>query len=160
MNISSVARKALIPIERAIKYEKIENCIILNNSGKLIEGNQGNNLRVDIPLYGLLEERLILSHNHPSGGPLSRTDIISGIRFNFREIRAISSNGRCQLVEIPEMSLMKKMKCFFVSFKYDYLFNKLKGKVPDSKKYWTLYRKMKKDFEKAGGLKFRTILLP
>jgi len=154
MNISSAAKKALIPVEREIMFQPVEHLYQLNNQGKVIIHLKGNTDSVNIKY---MQDNLISTHNHPEksyyNNFLSTSDIICAIKLRNREVRAITQDGYCHLAEIPEMDFFEKFNCQCTLIRYKDLFKK-EGYS------WSLIRKMKKEIEKAYGIKFRTILLP
>jgi len=150
MNISSAAKRALIPIEREIMSQPIEYFYQLNNQGEILTHLKGNTDSVGIKY---IKDDLISTHNHPTGKFLTTIDIMSAIRLRNREIRVVTKDGYCHLAEIPKLDFFEKMNCQSLLIRYQDLFNK-EGYS------WGLIRKMKKDIKKNYGLKFRTILLP
>jgi len=151
MNISKAAWQALIPIERKMMPNPIEYAYQLDNKGKVLSEYIGNASHVD-PFY--IKDNLILTHNHPNTSrdntymsPL--LDIKTSIEFKVRESRAVASDGFCHLVEIPKLKPSEVEKCNIILTKYD-----------KKSLTWSDVRKMRKELEKAGGLKFRTIPLP
>lgn len=155
MNISTAARQALMPIERKIKSEPIENLYILNNRGNIIQTETGSKHTVNFELAqkSSCKDRFILTHNHPSSSPLSPKDIKSGIEDNFCEVRATTKDGLCHLVEIPNLSEQQKAKCFGFLEVYQDLAKTLGLNI-------NTVRAAQKKLEEYGGLKFRTIKLP
>jgi hypothetical protein len=151
MNISYIAKKALIPIEREIKTQPVEHFYQLNNKGEILSHFKGDIDRVEIKY---VEDNLISTHNHPnSNNFLSTIDIINAIRLNNREMRVITKDGYCHLAEIPKIAPLKRMDCIITLIRYRNLYN-------EEGYSWKLIRKMKKEIEKTFGLKFRTVLLP
>jgi len=152
MNISKAARKALIPIEREISKQPVEHLYLLNKTGKILSKAIGTAKNVNILLVP--PDSFIATHNHPSGSrSLSPIDIYGAIYWNLREIRAVTKKELCHLAEIPKLDIDKKNKCLSITEKYIIL--------SKCGKDWnlSLYRKMRKELKKSGGLKFRTIKL-
>jgi hypothetical protein len=164
MNISKAARQTLIPIEKDIMNKSTEYGYQLTNLGKSIANFTGTKNQVLITSNNNINiGGLIFTHNHPQKSFLSITDINTAIARKYREFRTISANGRCHLVEISKMTSQNLMKCLHILNKYDFLikdFIRTDTQAFTKKEYWNLIRKMRKDLEKVGGLKFRTIKLP
>lgn len=162
MNISKAAKSALIPFENKIMNENIEHGRQLTNLGKPLADYTGTKIHISITSNNNVGG-LIFTHNHPHKSFLSVTDIITAINMKYREFRTVSSNGRCHLVEISKMTSQSLIKCSHLLEKYELLikdFIKSDAQAFTKKEYWNLIRKMKKELEKIGGLKFRTIKLP
>jgi hypothetical protein len=162
MNISKAARQSLIPIEKEIKSKQIEYVSVLNKVGKILSKAIGNKDGVHISIPS---DSFIVTHNHPDelvrSGALSPSDILIGILYKLREVRAVTQDGFCHLVEIPKkMGVLKRIKCSIVVNKYNNEMNDLiKRNELSYSKTWTFLRKMHKEL-KNFGLKFRTIKLP
>ena len=176
-NISKAAWEALIPIEREIRKQPVEHSRRLdNNTGEILFRNTGIGTFVNIKR---IKNRLIGTHNHPfrdhcsSDSYLSYADIHNAIKYNDREKRAVIGDGFCHLVELPQLDFFKKLKCKHILNKYEKTEKELikqvriqfKSEIKETrigiinKAVWFLTRKMKKELEKVGGLKFRTIPL-
>lgn len=158
MNISKAARQALIPIEKAIKSEPIEHLYQLDRNGKILKHDRGTADSVN-PWF-LPDETFIFTHNHPYMGykriRLSGGDITCAVRHGQCEFRAVSTDGFCRLVEVPQLSARKKLSCFKIIDKFEL---KIK-KAISNEEIQSLYKKMENKLKKVGGLKFRTVLLP
>lgn len=158
MNISVTAKKALIPHENFIRTFKKEHGTELSNTGQLLHGYNGSDVSVPIPLYSNNEGKgLIFTHNHPNttvkNTGLSIGDIRCGLKNLYCEFRAVTTDGFCHLVEIPQnLGHTVKNKCFDILSQYEFLFP---NNFPRKQ-----MRKMQKELAKAGGLKFRTIPIP
>lgn len=157
MNISQAAKKALIPIESQIMHRKREAGIQLDNYGNILAQTRGT--RKEIKHFYPAGERHIMAHNHTIKNAkklsLSDEDIISGIKGNYREVRATTPDGYCHLVEIPEYSEE------FYKTALELIHRHLYGLSRDADTpFHKLLRKRNRELEKKCGLKFRTILLP
>ncbi len=121
----------------------------------------------------------IFTHNHPDIFMrelyLSPADIGMGIKQGYREIRAVSEDGFCHLVEIPGMHLIKKKHCYLITQKYEISldsiidsFNRTYAELTPSdkviketnKRILNHIKEMNKLLERTGGLKFRKLKLP
>jgi len=136
MNISSATRQALIPIERKIRKEPVEHFVALDKANKLLCENQGKDNSVDIKhrWYSIfLPNDKKLTHNHPNATKntlkLSINDIYHGIIGGFQEVRAVSQDGYCALVEIPKMGLFEKIKWRKKLLEYDKSLEKSKKQI-------------------------------
>ena len=176
MNISKVAKASVAAIENRIQSSKIENYVVIDDSiGKVVVKVKGNK---DSAKFDYFQRRKlhyrdlkkgirdIGTHNHPpqknpedffaAGGPLSPADIMQGFIFNFSEIRVVESNGRRHIMEVPVLSLEKRLKGIQIAEEFERVFNSLILKTEKDAKI--LSRKMRKFFEKEfPGLKFRTL---
>lgn len=154
MNISEAARKALIPIEKEIMSQKTEHACQFDNNGKLLSHSEGTNKKV---IIRFVKKGAILTHNHPGcsvkNTSLSPSDLLWAVKAECREFRAVTKDRFCYLVEVPELKQSEKLRCIGILAAYKYL-NKKKGV------FMSLYREVRKELEKAAGLKFRTIKLP
>lgn len=159
MNITKAARQALIPIEKKIKSEPIEHLYQLDRNGKILEHDIGTADSVNASSWP--DETYIFTHNHPYTGykriRLSTNDITCAVRHGRQcEFRAVSGDGFCRLVEVPQLSARKRLSCFKIIDKFEL---KIKKALTD-KDICSLYKKMENKLKKIGGLKFRTVPLP
>lgn len=160
MKISAIAKKALIPYEQQIKSQEIENGhIFMNKDGKHLDEFVGDSRGIAITNYSKGD---IYTHNHPivpkNKTALSIPDIRTALKLKFRELRAVTVDGFCHLVEVPEsLNIGKRdydyISCLMILENYEPFFEKNGLK-------WPIIRKLHKELEKVGGLKFRTIKLP
>lgn len=154
MNISNAARKALIPLEKEIMSKPVEHACQLDNNGELLSHLEGTDKTIKIPF---IKKRLIITHNHPKHSVketfLSPRDLIWAVNTDCKEFRAVTKDRFCHLVEIPELKPSAKIRCRGILAAYKYL-EKKKGAT------LSLLREVRKELEKAAGLKFRTIKLP
>jgi len=155
MNISAVAREALIPIEQEIMSKPVEHAYQLDKAGMIIFNNEGNASSATVFTK---KDNFILTHNHPESfvdtTALSPEDIVAAIDNLFHEFRAITSDGFCHLVEVPKLKTSIKNQCHDILHHYVTMAEIFSGFSLQS------HRKMRKELEKVGGLKFRTIKLP
>ncbi len=126
MNISNTTiRLALIPVEREIMKKPVEYAVAINKNGKQ-RGFIGNESHVDTKprWYKIFfPNDKTLTHNHPKAKKntlsLSLNDMFHGIEQGFQEVRALSEDGYCALVEIPKMGIFKKFKLLNKLKEYD-----------------------------------------
>jgi hypothetical protein len=163
MNITQAVREALIPIEYKIMCEAVENAYCLSKTGKISSNSIGNDHKVK---FYVPKDAYVFTHNHPKskfyGFGLSPKDIIAGIKYGIREVRAVNEDGFCHLVEVPNLDEKAKKKCLKILKKYKILWKVIDHtpvfvckmlKIP----YDSIRRKMNKELAKAGRLKFRTL---
>jgi hypothetical protein len=87
-------------IEEAIKSEPWEKAAVFHQNGNLIGFAEGGPTSVHIPAdFGLRARGGVLTHNHPSGSPMSRADFSFFWTREIKEMRAIGvqENGRTML---------------------------------------------------------------
>lgn len=164
MNISKTARQALIQVEGRIFSKGIEYAAELTNKGEVLSLYNGTKTSVR-PWQNSMKNGLICTHNHPGlsirDTYLSPADIRLGVMHGYREMRAVTYDRFCHLVEIPKQGILQQIICALIATKYELLLNNLfkKNKL-DYKTFWNTRREMRKELEKVGGLKFRTIKMP
>lgn len=81
--------KAVLNVEASIKGEAREHIYVFTQKGKLLASNKGtsNQVAIDVP------KNSIVTHNHPAGSDLSKSDVINAIEANASEIRAVTTKG-------------------------------------------------------------------
>lgn len=159
MNISKAARNNLIILEQVMKSQPIEYACQLDSSGNLLSCHKGTAFNIVIPY---IKDDLILTHNHPKSffknNFLSPADLICAVKNRYKEVRSITSDGFCHLVEIPPKGLSERKNCLINIVLYEHATKKFLDRGEDIP--IQMVRKIQKILKKSAGLKFRTIKLP
>ncbi len=90
----SAAKRALAKAEGTILARSTERAFVWKEDGSPVLSKDGGASNVEFdPDDVEAMSGGVLTHNHPSGGPLSSDDIYLTMRANLREMRAVGSNG-------------------------------------------------------------------
>ena len=83
-------QRTLASFESSVRGLSYENSAIIDANGNIIEMSKGEEGRVGYD--ALLAIGKTVTHNHPSGGSLSKKDIMGAIQSNLTEVRAVTSS--------------------------------------------------------------------
>lgn len=90
--------KALASAEASIRDKKAEHVVVINPNGELIGKGKGGKHSAALPVGSRSQlHNTIVTHNHPSGGTFSQSDIRVAISGDVREIRAVGVDGTYSL---------------------------------------------------------------
>ncbi|HSA05785.1 MAG TPA: hypothetical protein P5556_01240 [Candidatus Gastranaerophilales bacterium] len=167
MNISKVAKTTIRPSEALISQLPYEGMVVIDNAGKVVLLKKGERSRVVLnaeEVYDLSRRKpqSIMTHNHPSGGPLSPEDIYFAFKTKLREVRAVSPDNTVYLMEMPKkLNPNDYYKGIKESLRFAKILEKAKtkGLMKLEKDYTTFYRFMTMKLKHIiPGLKFRTLI--
>ena len=93
--------QAVLMVENSIRNKKDEELYVINEKGEIVDKIQGKDAGVEAGNYDQSKfENMILTHNHPRsigetglmriGNSFSLADIMTAVRNNAREIRAVT----------------------------------------------------------------------
>ena len=83
--------RSVLKAESEIKNNKYETAIIFNDDGSIAFKKEGTKMGVSYD--GRLETNKVMTHNHPGpDAPFSSSDLRDAVKFNTKEIRAVSRN--------------------------------------------------------------------
>ena len=88
---SAALARSVLKIENEIKGQKNETVVILNDDGTVAFRKDGS--RMGVTYDGRHAINKVMTHNHPGPDvPFSSSDLRDAVKFNMKEIRAVSQN--------------------------------------------------------------------
>ena len=123
-----------------------EKAVLFDDWGEVIWEKMGTKKRVDLSEIGHILENKIVTHNHPSGNPLSKIDIDLLISKKLKEIRAVGrKSGYVYRAWLTKKDITLQDKAAFVRY-YEVAKKTLRNKA---KKFYNNLRKQGFSYEEA-----------
>ena len=159
---ASALSEVLAKVENEIRNNKYETTVILNDDGSVAFRKEGT--RMGVTYEGRLGTNKVVTHNHPGvDAPFSSSDLRDAVKFNEKEIRAVSRNFTFSMKrpkegwgDVKPDAIMRTYSTIKrqVAKEWESKFKKVRSGAPMRKEYFNSQIEVQKRIAKKYGWEF------